>query len=240
MNTEETHSSSSPRSSAGEKTTKVVVARDLWKSFDHGRTPVIEGVSLEIGRGEMVALWGSSGSGKSTLLHLLSGLDRPDRGEIAILGLDPSCEKTRLQLCRRHVGFVFQLHNLIPDLTLLENLRIPCLATGRPSKEADARACHLAEKVGLSHRLMSRIQTLSGGERQRTAICRALMNQPDVIFADEPTGALDEKSADVVFDLLLRLVAEEGSSVILATHERRFTRGADRVLHIHQGQAIPL
>lgn len=223
-----------------EKARSVIVARDVWKSFDHGKIPVIQGVSLEIGRGEMVALWGSSGSGKSTLLHLLSGLDRPDRGEITILGLDPSCEETRLRLCRWHVGFVFQLHNLIPDLTLLENLRIPYLAARRSAREADARAAYLAQKVGLSHRLESRIQHLSGGERQRTAICRALMNQPEVIFADEPTGSLDEQTADVVFDLLLRLVAEEGASVVLATHERRFTQGCQRILRIHQGQALPL
>ncbi|QSR85583.1 ABC transporter ATP-binding protein [Methylacidimicrobium sp. B4] len=238
MNPQEPHSHFP--AAAEVKSAKAIVARDLWKSFDHGQTPVLQGVSLEISRGEMVALWGSSGSGKSTLLHLLSGLERPDRGEVFILGLDPAGEETRLQLYRRSIGFVFQLHNLIPDLTLLENLRIPCLAAGRPPKEADARARHLAEKVGLSHRLASRIQTLSGGERQRTAICRALMNQPQVIFADEPTGALDEKTADLVFELLLRLVAEEGASVILATHERRFAEGCRRVLRVHQGQALPL
>jgi ABC-type lipoprotein export system ATPase subunit len=238
MNTEESRLGSVP--AAGEKPPSVVVARDVWKSFDHGQTPVIQGVSLEIGRAEMVALWGSSGSGKSTLLHLLSGLDRPDRGEITILGLDPSREETRLRLCRRHVGFVFQLHNLIPDLTMLENLRIPCFSERRPAREIDARARYLAEKVGLSHRLTSRIQNLSGGERQRTAICRALMNRPEVIFADEPTGSLDERTADVVFDLLLRLVSEEGASVILATHDQRFTKGCHRSLHIHQGKALPL
>ncbi len=238
MNSEKARSPASP--AAGPKAGSVIVARDVWKSFDQGRTPVIQGISLEIGRGEMVALWGASGSGKSTLLHLLSGLDRPDRGQITILGLDPSREETRLRLCRHHVGFVFQLHNLIPDLTLLENLRIPCLAARRPAREIEERALYLAEKVGLSHRLASRIQNLSGGERQRTAICRALMNRPEVIFADEPTGALDEKTADVVFDLLLRLVSEEGGSVILATHERRFTQGCHRVLRIHQGQAAPL
>ena len=216
----------------------VVEAHDVWKSFDGGRIPVIRGVDLRIARGEMLALWGTSGSGKSTLLHLLSGLDVPDRGSVSILGHDPTKEKERLQLRRHHVGFVFQLHNLIPDLTVEENLMIPALARNQAHGEAHARLRHLTEEVGLAHRLGHRIQDLSGGERQRTAICRALMHRPALIFADEPTGSLDEETAMAVFQLLVRLVAQEGASVILATHERRLLQSCHRVLHIQQGKAL--
>jgi lipoprotein-releasing system ATP-binding protein len=214
----------------------LIDAHDLWKSFDGGRIPVIQGVDLRVGRGELVALWGASGSGKSTLLHLLSGLDVPDRGIVSILGLDPTREQARLILRRRHIGFIFQLHNLIPDLSLEENLRIPALAARRNEKETRERIEFLTSEVGLGHRLRHRIQELSGGERQRTAICRALMHRPDLIFADEPTGSLDEETGGVVFALLARLVANERVSVVLATHERRFVEACNRVLRIAHGK----
>jgi len=218
----------------------LIEARDLWKSFDGGRIPVIQGVDLRVERGEMLALWGASGSGKSTLLHLLSGLDLPDRGSVSILGLDPTLERSRLVLRRRHLGFIFQLHNLIPDLSLEENLRIPALAAHRKEDETRERIEFLTSEVGLGHRLRHRIQDLSGGERQRTAICRALMHRPDLIFADEPTGSLDEETGQAVFEMLARLVAHEGVSVVLATHERRFVESCNRVLRIQHGKIITL
>lgn len=218
----------------------LIEARDLWKSFDRGRIPVIEGVDLRVQRGEMVALWGASGSGKSTLLHLLSGLDLPDRGTISVLGLDATIERNRLELRRRHVGYVFQLHNLIPDLSLEENLRIPAIAAHCCEDDTAERVNYLTRQVGLSHRLRHRIQDLSGGERQRTAICRALMNRPKLIFADEPTGSLDEETGMTVFQLLRQLVVEENISVILATHERRFVEGCHRVLRVSKGRITPL
>lgn len=217
----------------------VIDARDVWKSFDGGKIPVVQGVDLQVRRGEMVALWGVSGSGKSTLLHLISALDAPDRGTISILGRDPAKESVRLDLRRRHVGFVFQLHNLIPDLTLEENLNIPATAAGRNRAWARERIASLAEGVGLGHRLRHRIQDLSGGERQRTAICRALINQPKLVFADEPTGSLDEETGAAVFDLLWQMVAREGVTVVLATHERRFMERCTRALRIQHGKAIP-
>ena len=134
----------------------------------------------------------------SGLLHLLGGLDLPDRGEIAVCGLDPRREEHRLQLRRKHLGFVFQLDNLIPDLTVAENLRVPALADNRPVAETTVRLHELAEAVGIAHRLEHRIQGISGGERQRTAICRALMNSPRLLLADEPTGSLDEKTGDTL------------------------------------------
>ena len=218
----------------------MIEARDLWKSFDRGRIPVIQGVDLQVNPGEMVALWGASGSGKSTLLHLLSGLDIPDRGSVTLLGLDVTREENRLQLRRHHVGFVFQLHNLIADLSLEENLRIPAVAAHATEGETNERIAYLTDQVGLAHRCKHRIQDLSGGERQRTALCRALMNRPQLIFADEPTGSLDEDTGLEVFQMLRRLVAQENVSVVLATHERRFVEGCHRVLRVSKGKVTPL
>jgi ABC-type lipoprotein export system ATPase subunit len=216
----------------------VVAAKELWKAYDAGRVGVLRGASLEVRAGEVVALWGASGSGKSTLLHLLGGLDAPDRGELCVCGLDPRCEKDRLDLRRRHLGFVFQQHNLIPDLTVAENLRVPALATNRPAAETYARLRRLAEQVRIAHRLEHRIQDLSGGERQRVAICRALMNGPRLLLADEPTGSLDEATGDLVFALLMELATADGIAVVLATHERRFAEACHRTLRIREGKAI--
>lgn len=217
----------------------LVSARDLHKTYDQGRVRVLDGVGLQVRAGEMVALWGASGSGKSTLLHLLGGLDVPDRGELAVCGLDPRLEEHRLELRRKHLGFVFQLHNLIADLTVEENLRVPALADNRPPAETTARLRELAEAVGIGHRLDHRIQDISGGERQRTAICRALMNSPRLLLADEPTGSLDEVTGDTVFALLRTLVKEHGITVVLATHERRFAEQCDRLLHVRSGRIEP-
>ena len=214
----------------------LIAGRDLKKSYDSGRVAVLAGVSLEIRAGEMVALWGASGSGKSTLLHLLGGLDVPDSGELVVCGLDPRLEEHRLELRRRHLGFVFQLHNLIADLTVEENIRVPALAVGCPQIEMGKKLRELAEAVGLGHRLGHRIQDISGGERQRTALCRALMNSPRLLLADEPTGSLDEVTGDTVFALLRLLVKERGITVVLATHERRFAEQCDRMLHVRQGR----
>ncbi len=217
----------------------LIRVRDLRKAYDGGRVPVLAGVSLDINAGEMVALWGSSGSGKSTLLHLMGGLDVPDAGEITVCGHDPRREEDRLELRRRHIGFVFQLHNLIADLTVEENVRVPALANNRPPAETAGRVRELAAAVGIAHRLDHRIQDISGGERQRTAICRALMNQPRLLLADEPTGSLDEVTGDTVFALLKALVRERGITVVLATHERRFAEQCDRQLHVRLGRIEP-
>ena len=216
----------------------IATIRNVWKSYDQGRVTVLQDVSLEVRVGEVVALWGASGSGKSTLLHLLGGLDVPDRGELQVCGLDPRSEEDRLKLRRHHLGFVFQLHNLIPDLTVEENVRVPALAIGRPAGETLARIQELAAQVGISHRLNHRIQDLSGGERQRTAICRALVNAPRLLLADEPTGSLDEKTGDAVFGLLKSLATKERITVILATHERRFAEACDRIVRVRDGRLV--
>jgi lipoprotein-releasing system ATP-binding protein len=211
-------------------------ARGLSKSYDRGRIPVLRDVSFSVGAGELVALWGASGSGKSTLLHLLGGLDVPDHGELVVCGLDPRREENRLVLRRERIGFVFQLHNLIPDLTVEENLRVPGYAAGRPAAETTLRLRTLAEQVGIVHRLQHRIQDLSGGERQRTALCRALMHRPRLLLADEPTGSLDEATGGNVFALLKQLAERERIAVVLATHERRFAESCHRIVRVRDGR----
>lgn len=210
-------------------------ARGVWKSYDQGAIAVLRGVDLEVPAGETAALCGASGCGKSTLLHLLGGLDVPDRGEVTVNGVPIGAERDRLRLLRHEVGFVFQLHNLIPDLTLEENCLIPTVAAGLDRRAAQARLEELAHRTGLSHRLHHRIQKLSGGERQRTALCRALMNRPKILLADEPTGSLDERTSGMVFDLLLELAAGEGVTLLMATHDRALARRCDRLVEMHDG-----
>jgi ABC-type lipoprotein export system ATPase subunit len=214
----------------------VLQAREVWKSYDEGAISVLRGVDFQAVAGHTIALCGPSGCGKSTLLHLLGGLDEPDRGSISVNGVDLSHQRTPLRLLRHEVGFVFQLHNLIPDLTLEENCLIPTVAAGANRKTARARLHELAERTGLSHRLGSRIQKLSGGERQRTALCRALMNKPRILLADEPTGSLDEKTSSTVFQLLLDLAATEGVTLVMATHDRALAQRCDRMIEMHNGQ----
>lgn len=211
-------------------------ARAVSKSYDSGRIAVLREASLEVRAGELVALWGASGSGKSTLLHLLGGLDAPDAGELLVCGLDPTGEVNRLILRRHRVGFVFQLHNLIPDLTVEENLRVPALAIGRNSTETTARLRRLAGELGIAHRLGHRIQDLSGGERQRAAIGRALMNKPQLLLADEPTGSLDETTGNTVFALLKQLAERDRIAVVMATHERRFAEACHRIVRVRDGR----
>jgi ABC-type lipoprotein export system ATPase subunit len=214
----------------------LATVRGVSKSYDAGRVTVLRDAHLTVRAGELVALWGASGSGKSTLLHLLGGLDVPDAGDLEVCGLDPRLERDRLVLRRHRLGFIFQLHNLIADLTVEENLRVPALAVGTPVPAARARIAELTQRVGLDHRLGHRVQDLSGGERQRVAICRALMNSPQLLLADEPTGSLDEQTGDTVFALLQELAARDGIAVVLATHERRFAEACDRMLRVRDGR----
>lgn len=211
-------------------------AHEIVKSYDKGRISVLRGVNLDVRQGEIVSLWGASGSGKSTLLHLLGGLDLPDSGEMEVCGLDPQKEHDRLELRRHHLGYVFQLHNLIPDLTVEENIRVPALAVGRSPAETKTRVHQLADEVGIAHRLSHRIQDLSGGERQRTAICRALLNAPRLLLADEPTGSLDEETGETVFGLLKSLATREKIAIVLATHERRFAEQCNRIIRVRDGR----
>jgi lipoprotein-releasing system ATP-binding protein len=222
---------------AANKNGRVVLrAEDVWKSYDEGTIAVLKGVSFEAMQGQTIALCGPSGCGKSTLLHLFGGLDTPDRGKVSVNNIEINRQRDLLRLLRHEVGFVFQLHNLIPDLTLEENCLIPTVAAGVDRRTAQARLHQLTERTGLSHRLGHRIQKLSGGERQRTALCRALMNKPKILLADEPTGSLDEKSSAAVFDLLLDIVATEGVTLVMATHDRGLAARCDRLLEMQDGR----
>jgi len=214
----------------------VLRAEDVWKSYDDGAITVLRGVDFEAVEGQTVALCGPSGCGKSTLLHLFGGLDAPDRGRVQVNGAEINRRSNLVRLLRHEVGFVFQLHNLIADLSLEENCLIPTVAAGVDHRTARTRLMELAERTGLTHRLGQRIQKLSGGERQRTALCRALMNRPKILLADEPTGSLDERSSGAVFDLLLDLAATEGVTLLMATHDRGLAARCDRLLEMHDGR----
>jgi ABC-type lipoprotein export system ATPase subunit len=216
--------------------TAILRAGDVWKSYDNNAIKVLNGVDFQAFKGETVALCGPSGCGKSTLLHLLGGLDQPDRGSVWVDGIIPRRGRDLTRLLRHHAGFVFQLHNLIPDLTLEENCLIPTIAAGVRRDEALARLAHLAGRTGLAHRMKQRVQKLSGGERQRTALCRALMNRPRVLLADEPTGSLDDQTRSQVFELLLELVANEGVTLVMATHDRDLAGRCDRVVVMKDGK----
>tara|TARA_B110000037_G_C17097214_1_gene496479 strand:- start:740 stop:1426 length:687 start_codon:yes stop_codon:yes gene_type:complete len=213
----------------------IISVSGIGKSFDDGKIKVLRDACLDIGVGEVVALWGASGSGKTTLLHIMGGLDTADVGTIRVAGLNPCSEMDRLRLRREKVGFVFQLHNLIPDLTMMENCLVTCVATGGDPLKYRERFDELAALLEISHRSDRRIQDLSGGERQRVAICRAMMHRPEVILADEPTGSLDERTGERVFEILKEMARKEKVTVVMATHERRFAESCDRLFQVREG-----
>lgn len=228
-------SQASPKRKAAVAAEAVVRAEGVWKGYEGGSIQVLNGVDFEAFPAQTVALCGPSGCGKSTLLHLLGGLDEPDRGRVLVHGTELRSRR-RTQFLRHEVGFVFQLHNLIPDLTLEENCLIPTVAAGTPRKVALARLNELSERTGLGHRLKQRIQKLSGGERQRTALCRALMNKPGILLADEPTGSLDERTSRQIFDLLLELAHTDGITMVMATHDRGLAAQCDRRVEMRDGK----
>lgn len=212
---------------------------EICRHFELGSTDVkaLDKINLEIDQGEFVALVGPSGSGKSTLLNLLGGLDRPTSGELNIqdLGLQNATE-VELTAHRRHnVGFIFQSFNLLPTLTALENVALPLMLSGVPLKERHARAADLLKHVGLEHRLDHRPTEMSGGEQQRAAIARALVNNPQLILADEPTGNLDSSTGDEVMQLLRKLNAESGVTLIVVTHDPEVAAYADRIVYLRDG-----
>jgi predicted ABC-type transport system involved in lysophospholipase L1 biosynthesis ATPase subunit len=214
---------------------------DVAKSYPAGAAPVhaLQGVSLDVRRGERVGLLGKSGSGKSTLLNLLAGLDRPSAGVIEVGGRDlgrlGANELAHYRLTA--VGMVFQAYNLIAARTALENVELPLVFAGRPPAERRAAARRALERVGLGHRLGHRPAELSGGEQQRVAIARALVNHPAVVLADEPTGNLDSDTAAEVMDLLGERVRDEGTTLLLVTHDEELARRrTDRVVRIKDGR----
>jgi lipoprotein-releasing system ATP-binding protein len=202
-------------------------------------TRVLHGVDLEVARGEFAALIGPSGSGKSTLLHLMGLLDRPTGGRVLVDGRDTTgLDDDELTLLRgRAVGFVFQFHHLLPAFTALENVMLPAIAArGRPSAEIDERARTLLCKVGLEEKLHTRATDLSGGQQQRVAIARALVMSPALVLADEPTGNLDTRTADEVFDLLRLINEEERTAFLVVTHDSRLAARCDRIVELVDGR----
>lgn len=216
-----------------------IVIRDAWKSFDAGRIEVLKGVTLEVAKGQVVALCGTSGCGKSTLLNVISGLEDVDRGLVTVGGFKVEDEATRVKLLRRHIGYVFQMHHLMPDLTLEENCMVPVIAIGGSRREGLARLAELAGATGVSHRLGQRVRELSGGERQRGALIRSLMNDPELLLCDEPTGALDESNREKVFELLLDLARARGRTLVMATHDPDLANRCDRVVRMRDGRIEP-
>jgi len=222
------------------KTDSIIRLQAVAKSYPEGGRlhEVLTGVDLEIGSGELVALLGPSGCGKSTLLNLIAGLDAPGDGRIEVVGENIASldEAARTRLRRDRIGFVFQFFNLVPTLTVFENLMLPLELAGRADKAGEERAAALLDRVGLLDRRTSFPDVLSGGQQQRVAIARALVHEPALILADEPTGNLDEASAEVVLELLESAVREAGVTLVMATHSRQAASIADRILRIHAGR----
>ena len=220
-----------------------VTVRALNKIYDAGaqQIHVLRDLDLEVREGEMVAVVGASGVGKSTLLHVIGGLDRAGEGDLVVAGQSISTMKDRalVEFRNRHVGFVFQFHHLLPEFDALEYVEMPMRIAGRAQDETRARARALLERVGLAERLAHRPSMLSGGEQQRVAVARALVMRPALLLADEPTGDLDESTADSLHALLREMHAEHGLTSIIATHNSRLARLCDRVLRLEQGKLTP-
>ncbi len=217
----------------------VIQCQHLNKQFADGdlKTDVLSNVNLTVQQGDRLAIVGSSGSGKSTLLHLLGGLDKPTNGTVEIHGQDINTlsVKALSQLRNQSLGFVYQFHHLLPEFSAVENVAIPLVIGGIAPKQAKQQAEDLLSKVGLSHRLIHKPSELSGGERQRAALARALITQPDCLLADEPTGNLDHRTAESIFDLILELNASLGTALVIVTHDNGLASQMDRVLTLRDG-----
>jgi putative ABC transport system ATP-binding protein len=227
--------------SAGESHASKIVARleNVSKVYETAaaRVTALERMTWEVGRGEAVALMGPSGCGKTTILNLIGGMDRPTGGAIWVDGDDiATMSERQLEAYRlRKIGFVFQFFNLIPSLSAIENLELPMLIAGTGADERRARAEALLETVGLKQKGFKRPEELSGGEQQRVAVCLALVNDPAIILADEPTGNLDSTNAKIIADLLIGLAAKEGKTVVIASHDPKVVESFPRVFHMRDG-----
>ncbi len=214
----------------------MLAARNIVKSY--GSLQVLKGVSLDISRGEIVSIVGSSGAGKSTLLHIIGTLDFPDAGEISLGGqrVDLLKGKKLAAFRNQHMGFVFQFHHLLPEFTAFENVCIPGWLAGKKKKETEARAKALLTTLGLKDRMENKPSALSGGEQQRVAVARALINDPDIVFADEPTGNLDSHNARELHHLFVQLRDQHRQTFLIVTHNEELAQMSDRILHMKDGK----
>jgi lipoprotein-releasing system ATP-binding protein len=220
----------------------MIIVKDLHKSFPMGEQTltVLRGIDLTIERGELIAVVGASGAGKSTLLHILGLLDRPSKGTVCFEGQDlfQLSETAQAEFRNRRIGFVFQFHHLLPEFTALENACMPALIQRREAEEVRQEAIGLLKDVGLGPRLQHKPGELSGGEQQRVAVARALLQKPDLVLADEPTGNLDTHTGDALFALMRELNKARGTTFVIVTHNDKLSAQADRILHMQDGQII--
>ncbi|MCF8720109.1 ABC transporter ATP-binding protein [Nitrospina gracilis] len=216
----------------------------VWKAYRRNAesVEVLKNADLQVKTGEILGIVGASGAGKSTLLHIMGGLDRPQKGKVEFKGQDIFRQKNGFleQFRNRHIGFVFQLFNLLPDFTALENTLFPGLIGGQEEGSLRERAVHLLTQMGLKDRLHHKPGELSGGETQRVALARSLVNQPDLLLADEPTGNLDSKSSDAFMDLVRDLNKKSNQTFVIVTHSPRIAKSLDRVLQLVDGEIKPI
>lgn len=213
----------------------MIEVQDIWKSF--GDLQVLKGVNLKVEKGEIVAIVGKSGAGKTTLLQIIGTLDRPTRGRVLIEGTDVFTlkDKDLAAFRNKHIGFIFQFHQLLPEFTALENVCIPAMIAREKESEYLPRATQILQNLGLGERLNHKPNELSGGEKQRVSAARALMMSPDIILADEPTGSLDTQNKKELSELLLHLREQYGQTILLVTHDKELAQMADRVIEIKDG-----
>lgn len=216
----------------------MLTARGITKNY--GALPVLRGVDVDIKKGEIVSIVGSSGAGKSTLLHILGTLDKADTGQISLEGkrVDELTGKKLAAFRNRHIGFVFQFHHLLPEFTAVENVCIPGWIAGTKKKEVTERSIELLNTLGLSGRLDNKPQQLSGGEQQRVAVARALINNPSVVMADEPTGNLDSANAKDLHQLFIDLSKKFNQTFLIVTHNEELAQMSDRILHMKDGRIV--
>lgn len=220
------------------KNENIIEIRDLKKSYDNGKIKALNGMNLKVKKGEFISIMGPSGSGKSSLLNMIGGLDMADEGTINVAGIDMMRTKNLNEFRSKEIGFVFQMHNLIPNLTVVENVEIPMYETNTNSKDMRKRALDILKSVGLEDKVDQKPTKLSGGQRQRVAIARALVNHPSIILADEPTGSLDSKTGEVILDLLKDLHKKENVTLVMVTHEPYVGNMAERSITVLDGKCL--
>ncbi len=219
----------------------ILRAENIHKIFSLGKDVklhVLKGISLEVKRGEIISIVGASGAGKSTLLHILGALDKPSDGRVFIDGIDifKMSDSELAKFRNQKIGFIFQFHHLLPEFTALENVVMPALIGGKSLSEAKEKAYELLKEVGLADRINHKPSELSGGEQQRVAVARALMNSPDIVLADEPSGNLDSKNAEALHELIIELNKKIGQTFIIATHNEKLAERSDRIVKIVDGK----